>query len=110
MKICIILKEFKNPRAMLLRVWAKNQWGLKFVEKILKFTYKSLNGNFTFSIFYPIFQELCHVYSSVSVSGGASPAGAPVVFIIRRNRIGRFSVLTSKKHANDKSSNVKPPK
>ena len=41
-KSLIILKEFKKPSGS-LRVWAKKQWGLKFLEKTLKFTYKNLN-------------------------------------------------------------------
>ena len=43
----IILKEFKKPSGKFLRVWAKNQYELKFLEKILKFTYKNLNGKLT---------------------------------------------------------------
>ena len=47
-KSLIILKEFRKPSCKSLRVWARNQWGLKFVEKILKFTYTNLNGKLTF--------------------------------------------------------------
>ena len=43
--------KFKKVCSKSLRVLAKNQWGLKFVEKILKFTYKNLNGKLTFSPF-----------------------------------------------------------
>ena len=39
--------EIKKPSVKFLRVWAKNQWGLKFFEKILKFKYKNLNGKLT---------------------------------------------------------------
>ena len=46
-----ILKEIKKPSGKFLRVWAKNQWGLKFVEKILKFTYKTHNGKLIFNPF-----------------------------------------------------------
>ena len=86
MKILIILKEFKKPCAKFLRVWAENQWGLKFVEKILKFTYKNLNGKIDFlSIFYPIFPDLSHFIQLSKITpffynkflcfggGGASP-------------------------------------
>ena len=44
-------KKVKKPSGKFLRVWAKNQWGLKFVEKILKFTYKNLNGKLPFFLF-----------------------------------------------------------
>ena len=56
-KSLIILKEFKKPSGKLLRVWAKNQSGLKFVEKILKFTYKNLNGKLNFYPFSNPFSE-----------------------------------------------------
>ena len=59
-KYLIILTEFMKPRGNLLRVWAKYQWGLKFVEKILKFPYNNLMGKLTFSIFYAILTDLCH--------------------------------------------------
>ena len=49
-KYLIILKEIKKPSGKFLHVWAKNQWRLKFFEKILKFTYKNLNGKL---LFYP---------------------------------------------------------
>ena len=51
-KWLIILKEIKNPSGKSLRVWAINQWKLKIFEKILKFTYKNLNGKW---IFYPFY-------------------------------------------------------
>ena len=46
----IILKEIKKPSGKFLRVWAKNQLRFEILEKILKFTYKNLNGKL---IFYP---------------------------------------------------------
>ena len=47
------MKFFNNskslePSGKSLRVWAKNQWRLKFVEKILKFTDKNLNAKLTY--------------------------------------------------------------
>ena len=64
-KSLIILKEFKKPSAKFLRVWAKNQWGLKFVEKILKFTYKNLNGKLTFSPFLSHFPGALSFYTAL---------------------------------------------
>ena len=63
MKSLLILKEIIKTSGKLLRVWAKNQWRLKFVEKILKFTYKKSQWKIDFlSIFYPIFPVI--LYSS----------------------------------------------
>ena len=72
-----------------MRFWAKTQWGLKCVEKTLKFTYKYLNGKLTF---YPFSTHLpghlsfstalenntCSTtISSVSEDGKLPPPGDP---------------------------------
>ena len=49
-KALIISKEIKKPSDKFLRVWAKNQLRFEIFEKILKFTWKNLNGKL---IFYP---------------------------------------------------------
>ena len=80
-----------------MRVWATNQWGLKFVEKTLKFTYKNLNEKLTY---YPFsissFPDLCHFlqlwkitpffYNNFSGFGGGGaslspPLRAPMVYL-----------------------------
>ena len=50
-KSLIILKEIKKPTGKFLRVWAKNQLRFEIFEKILKFTYKNLNGKLIFYLF-----------------------------------------------------------
>ena len=55
-KSFIILKEIKKPRGKFLRVWAKNQLRFEIFQKILKFTYKNLNGKEIFTFFSSIFQ------------------------------------------------------
>ena len=62
----MFLKETTKPSGKFLRVWAKNQWRLKFFEKNLKFTYKNLNGKLVFlPIFSPIFQGLLSFYTTL---------------------------------------------
>ena len=43
LKSLIILKESKKRIGKFLRVWAKNLLRFEMFEKILKFTYKTLN-------------------------------------------------------------------
>ena len=47
----IVREEIKKSSGRFLRVWAKHQWWLKFVEIPLKFTYKNLKETFIFTIF-----------------------------------------------------------
>ena len=47
-KSLIILNGIKKTTGKMLRVWAKNQFPLDIFENILKFTYKNLNGKFSF--------------------------------------------------------------
>ena len=49
-KALINLKEIKKPSGKFLRVWAINQLWFEIFQKILKFTYKNLNGKL---LFYP---------------------------------------------------------
>ena len=49
-KSLVNLKEIKKPSDKILLVWAKNQLRFEIFGKILKFTYRNLNGKV---IFYP---------------------------------------------------------
>ena len=53
----MILKEIKKPNGKCLRVWAKNQIRFEIYEKILKFTYKNLNGKLILNPFSLPFSE-----------------------------------------------------
>ena len=50
LKIFHNANKIKKPFGKFLRVWTKNQLRFEIYEKILKFTYKNLNGKL---IFYP---------------------------------------------------------
>ena len=61
----IIRKVFQKPSGQFLRVLAKNQWSLKFFDKMFKFTYYDLNGKLTFSPFsIPSSRTLVILYTS----------------------------------------------
>ena len=52
--------EVNKARSTSLHVWEINKCGLKVADKILKFTYKNLNGKLTcYPFFYSIFKDLC---------------------------------------------------
>ena len=61
-KSWIILKEIKKPSDKFLRVLAKNQLRFEIFEKILKFTYKNLNGKL---IFYPFSLPSCRTMLAI---------------------------------------------
>ena len=50
-KSLIIQKEINSPNGKFLRVWAKNYLRFEIFEKILKFTYKQLDGKLIFTDF-----------------------------------------------------------
>ena len=65
-KSIIILEEIKKPSGKILRVWAKNQLRFEICEKILKFTYKNLNGKL---IFYPFSLPSSRTFVILCTSG-----------------------------------------
>ena len=61
MKIFNNSKECKKLSGKFLLVWAKNHWGLKFIEKILKYIWKIE----FLSIFYPHLPGLLSFYTAL---------------------------------------------
>ena len=100
-KSLIILKEIKKPNGKLLRFLAKNQWGLKLFEKILKFTYINLNGKLIFHPFsLPSSRSFVILYSSGTsknggwgVGRGSSWTGLWEYFRVWRIFFGNFPVI-----------------
>ena len=81
-------------------VGAKNQWGLKFLEKCLKFTYKNLNGKLTFIYFLSHLPDLSHFIqlwkitqlfnNNLSVSGGIPLRYAGPMMCINKISLKQF--------------------
>ena len=59
----IILKEITKPSGKFLRVWAKSQLRFEISEKILKTTYRNLNGKLFFAHFLSDFLTFVILYS-----------------------------------------------
>ena len=74
-KDLINLKESKKPSDKFLRVWAKNQLGFEIFEKILKFTFKNLNGKF---MLYPFSLPFSRSLAECWIGRGSSRVGRGV--------------------------------
>ena len=115
-KSLVIRKEIRKPSGKFLRVWAKNQWGLKFVEKLWNLHIEISMENWLFTHllshlpwplwFYTAQENNTIFYNNFFGFGGGGrsfppPAGAPEWYnwYLCRNKFGRpkiwnFIVIT----------------
>ena len=98
MKIFSNLKEIKKPSSQFLRVWAKNQWRLKFSEKIFKIKYENLNEKLTYYLFsIPSFRTFVILYTSgklqhfsTTIFSGSGRGKSPPVFYLEYELLNKY--------------------